>query len=122
MKSLPTTLFMAIRRSDGKNVCVDTDSLRSTTKVVRDLREYEVAIGQGWCDHPLEAMARLEAAQASLSVDAAVRAHDDRRMSEAAQAEADAADAATGFTFVPEVPEAPKKRGRPKTRTETTHG
>jgi len=112
--SLPTTLFRAVRSETGANVCIHVDYLTSTTKVVRDLREYEVAIGQGWCDHPSEAMARLEAAQDAVSTAAAVRAYDDRRLSDSAQAEADAVDRAAGFTHLAEIPEAPRKRGRPK--------
>jgi hypothetical protein len=111
--SFPTTLYKAIRLPNGRNVCVDIDHLLETTKVVADVRERDLAMGQGWTDHPLTAMAQLEAEQEALSTASAVRAHDDRRMSERAKAEAAQADQATGFTFVPEVPEK-KKRGRPK--------
>jgi hypothetical protein len=109
---LPTTLFKAIRRSDGRNVCIDTDHLTSTTKVVRDLREYDIAKGQGWVDHPREAMAQLEAEQDAVSTAAAVRAYDDQHMSPAALEESDAADRAAGVQHQPMVPEGKKKRVR----------
>jgi hypothetical protein len=107
-----TTLFKAIRRTDGKNVCVDADHLGSTTRVVRTPLDYDNAIAQGWVDHPEQAMARLEAEQDATSTDAAVRAYDDRNMSEKALAEASAEDS-TSVQHKPEVPEAPKK-GRTK--------
>jgi hypothetical protein len=109
---LPTTLFRAIRRSDGRNVCIDTDHLTSTTKVVRDLREYDIAKGQGWVDHPREAMAQLESEQDAVSTAAAVRAYDDRRMSPKALGEADEADRAAGVQHRPMVPEGKKKKAR----------
>lgn len=112
MKSVPTTLYRAVRRPDGRYVCVDAEYLSQTSKVVRTEGDYLIAVGQGWCDHPDEAMARLEAEEEQLSTDAGVRNFDDRHLSENAKAEADEAVSGT-IRHVAEIPVAPK-RGRPK--------
>jgi len=111
---LPTTLFKAIKAPNGKIVCVHPDHLLATTKVVRTLRDYEVAIGQGWAEHPDEALARLEAAEDDISLAAAVSAADDRRMSLPAQAEV-ADYGSDTIEHVLEIPEVSKRKpGRPR--------
>lgn len=112
MKSVPTTLFRALKTPQGRHVCVDTEYLSATTKVVKTEAEYLLAASLGWCDSPQEAMAQLEREQDALSNDAAVRAFDDRHLSEAAKAEAEAVESST-LAHLPEIPAAPK-RGRPK--------
>ncbi len=108
-----TTLFKAIKRPDGKLVCLDREYLQATTKVVASAREYEIAIGQGWAESPQEALARKEASEDDLAVQAAVSASDDAHMSLAAQAEVKDLESHT-LEHVLEIPEAPRKRGRPK--------
>lgn len=109
-----TTLFKAVKRDDGKIVCVDPNLLHATTKVVASEREYEIAIGQGWAESPQEAMRRKEASEDDIAAQAAVSASDDKHMSEAAQADALARESQT-MEHVLEIPEVPKKkRGRPK--------
>ena len=111
---LPTTLFKAIRRPDGRIVCIDTDYLTRTTKVVKDERDYLLAKSLGWCDHPKDALDRMEREEDALSDAAALRHADDARMSPAALAEAAAVDATT-IRHLPEIPIAPKRgRGRPR--------
>lgn len=111
---LPTTLFKAIRRPDGRIVCIDTDYLTKTTKVVKDERDYVLAKSLGWCDHPSEALDRMNAEEDALSEAAALRHSDDAHMSPAALAEAAEVDATT-IRHLPEIPIAPKRgRGRPR--------
>jgi hypothetical protein len=109
-----TMLFKATRLPNGQNVCVDIHALAATTRIVSTQREYEIAVGQGWSDHPVEAMARLESAQDAVSTDAAIRAYDDQHMSPKALEEAAESDQAGGFRHQPAVPEGPKRR-KPKT-------
>lgn len=114
MLSLPTTLFKAIKAQNGKLVCIHPDHLLATTKVVRSLPEYEIAIGQGWAEEPDEAMRRLEASEDDISNQAAVSASDDARMSPKAQAEViDYGSHTLEHTL--EIPEAPKKGRKKKT-------
>lgn len=106
-----TTLFKAIKRRDGKLVCIDVDHLSATTKVVASEREYEIAIGQGWAVSPQEAMTRLEEHEDWIATQAAYSASDDKSMSPAAQAEVSHLESHT-LNHVLEIPEAPRKRGR----------
>lgn len=108
----PTTVYRAIRRPDGRIVCVDVDYLHETTKVVQDRAAYLLATSLGWSDHPTDAMQRKEAEEDQISEDAAVRHFDDRHLSDKAKAEAEEAESHT-IRHLPEIPEAPKK-GRPK--------
>ncbi len=109
-----TTVFRALKLSNGKVVCVDAASLTQTTKVVNDQREYDIALGQGWSASPQAAMERFEEEEQALGNAANLRAYDDRRLSPAAQAEAAAVESTT-IRHLPEIPEAPKRgRGRPK--------
>lgn len=104
---LPITLFRAVRRADGRHVCIDLDHLAATTKVVRTLADYHLAKSLGWHDHPNDAHKALEAEEDQLSTDAGVRNYDDRHLSEAAKDEAEAAERDT-IRHMPEIPEAPK--------------
>jgi hypothetical protein len=110
----PTTLYRALRRPDGRYVCIDLDYLTQTTKVVREIGDYYLAKSLGWCDHPSDALARLDAEEEQRANDAAVRNFDDRHLSERARAEADEAVSHT-IRHVADIPVAPKRgRGRPK--------
>ena len=108
-----TTIFRAVKRPDGKVVCVDTDYLQQTTKVVATEGEYLILKGQGWTDDPQSAMDRFEEEEQALGRAAAERAYTDQTMSEAAQAEAVEYEKTTS-RHVPEIPEVARKRGRPK--------
>ena len=112
-----TTIFRAVKRPDGKVVCIDTDYLQQTTKVVASEGEYLILKGQGWTDDPQSAMDRFEEEEQALGRAAAERAFTDQTMSEAAQEEAKAYES-TVFQHVPEMPEVAKKRGRPKKVTD----
>src|SRR5678816_3396534 len=112
--TIPTTLFKAIKAPNGKIVCIHSDHLEATCKVARTLRDYEILIGQGWCDDPQEAMARKERDEDAIAYQAAESASDDKHMSEAAQAEVVHYGEST-MEHVLEIPEATKRgRGRPK--------
>jgi hypothetical protein len=112
MKRLPTTLYKAMRRPDGRYVCVDAEYLTRTSKVVRTEGEYLLARSLGWCDGPQEAMAQLEKEEDEASTNAGIRNFDDRHLSDKAKAEADAAVSDT-IRHIADIPVAPKK-GRPK--------
>ena len=111
----PTTLYRAMRLPNGKNVCVHADYLPHTSKVVHSAREYDLLVGQGWVDHPVKALERLEAEQEAESTAAAVRAADDLRMSPQALEEA-AAYEATVPGHVVDIPEVVKAPRRTKVR------
>jgi hypothetical protein len=111
--TIPTTLFKAIKAPNGKIVCIHSDHLEATCRVARTLRDYEVMIGQGWCDDPQEAMRRKEASEDDIANQAAVAASDDKSMSQAAQDEV-ISYGSTTLEHVLEIPEAPRKRGRPR--------
>src|SRR5689334_18013409 len=109
-----TTVYKALKRPDGRLVCIDLDYLTRTSKVVASQRDYDIALGQGWVDDPQEAMRRLEAKEDAISEAAAVRAYDDRRMSDKAKAESEAIESTT-VRHLTEIPEQPKRpRGRPR--------
>jgi hypothetical protein len=107
-----TTVFKAKKLANGKVVCIDVDELRETTKVVT-AQDYDLAKSLGWCDSPKEALDRFEAEECQRGEDAAVRAYDDRRLSEQAKSEAERVESTT-VRHIAEIPEAPRKRGRPK--------
>lgn len=109
MLGLPLMLYRAIRRPDGRIVCLDVAHLHETTKVVHTEPDYTLAKSLGWCDHPSDAMARKEAEEDEISTNAGIRAYDDRHLSEAARAEVEAVERRT-IRHLPEIPEGPKKR------------
>ena len=74
--------------------------------------ELQEALEKGWRKTQLEALAKLQAREEAESTMAAHRHYEDRNMSEAARAEADAADAASPL-HVAEIPEK-RRGGRPK--------
>lgn len=107
-----TTLYKAIRLPDGRHVCVHPDHIAQTSKVVTNEADYLILVGQGWVDHPVTAMERLEKSEDEISDNAAIRAFDDRHLSEAAQAEAERVESQT-IRHLPDIPEGvkvPKRR------------
>jgi hypothetical protein len=110
----PTTLYRAIRRPDGRHVCIDVDYLRETTKVVQTRSDWSLAKSLGWYEHPVAAMEALDREEEQLSTDAGVRNFDDRRLTDAAKLEAEEAERHT-IRHLPDVT-IPVKRGpgRPK--------
>jgi hypothetical protein len=78
---------------------------------VMDEAEQIKALERGWRFTPAEALARFEEKERAIGEAAAVRAYEDRNMSDAAKAEIAEADAQTE-EHLAEVPEK-KKRGRP---------
>ena len=109
-----TTLFRALKKQNGKVVCVDIEHLAQTTLVVRSGDEYQRALRQGWIDGtPDDAMEAFELEEQKVSNAAAEHAYGVLKMSEPAQREVEAYEKTTP-QHVPEMPEAPKKRGRPK--------
>lgn len=81
------------------------------TVIVRNGIEEQAMRRSGWRETPHAAKDVVLGVEADRAVDAAVRAFDDRRMSDAAKAEVEAHEEATN-DHVTDLP-APKKRGRP---------
>lgn len=120
----PRMLYMARRRPDGVVSVLEVDDkvfggnpgtaekFNATCQlIVKNDEELRNAMDRGWRMSMQEALERHEAKEKAIAEAAAVRAHEDQKMSEAAKAEAAAAEAAT-IEHVAEVPE--KKRGRPR--------
>src|SRR4030095_3437630 len=102
-----TPVFRAYKKPNGKVVATDPDYLDVTTKVANTEGEYLILKGQGWTDHPQEALDRFEEEEVRVSDAAAERAYEDLKLSPAAQAEAAAYEKTTP-KHVPEIPEAVK--------------
>lgn len=85
----------------------------SGTKIVHSSDQEAVACGQGWFVTQEGAIEGVHATQREMARLAANRAHNDRWMSEAAQAEARAADEAT-IEHLPSVPVTPIRKRRTK--------
>lgn len=83
---------------------------RSCQMTVRNQREYDNAIAQGWSFGQEEAMARAESFEREIGMAAAQRAYSDRNMGELAKREMHEAESATEA----HVAEVPRKRGRPR--------
>ncbi len=107
-KGWPTTVYRALKLPNGKVVCADASVISQTSRVVRSSDEYYKAVGQGWVDHPDDALARFEAEEAAIGNAAAERAYYDLRMSEPAQREAEAYEKTVPLVHVPVIPEASK--------------
>ena len=80
------------------------------TRLVQTDRECADWLAKGWADEPGGVKSATERLEQDIATAAAHRNWDDRQMSPAAKAEADAVEAARE-DFVPEVPETPIKRG-----------
>jgi hypothetical protein len=101
----PTTLYRALKLSNGKVVCVQADVIHRTSLVVRNEDAYLKAVGQGWCDHPDLALEQFERFEQEIGQASAERAYKDLRMSEPAQRESEAYEK-TVSGHVPVIPEA----------------
>lgn len=123
--AFPRMLYMARRRPDGVPSTGEVDDKifgnqpgaaetwsNGCYLVVEDEDQMREAMSRGWRQTPAEAMARFNEKEQALANLAAVRAYEDRNMSDAAKAEAAKLEASTE-EHLPEIPEAPKKRGRP---------
>lgn len=106
----PKMLYKARRTSDGTMGVHDVNNeqfANSCQKIVMNESDEAVARGQGWAVTAKEAMARYAKDEDGVSEIAAVRAYEDRNMSDAAKAEAKAVEDASS-SHVAEVPEAPR--------------
>lgn len=85
------------------------------TRLVYNSSEQAAAAGDGWVNDPADIKKGEQAYLDRIAEQAAIRAHDDLRLSEKARAEFDAADRANGEDHLLElpVPRLDKKRGRP---------
>lgn len=104
----PATVFQSFKDETGK--------WQTRTQIVAGEREFELALENGWFDHPETALEALKGAEDKRAVSAAERNYDDRNMSPAAKAEAETFEshAATGGHIL-EIPEATKRGpGRPR--------
>lgn len=125
----PRMLYKAHRRPDGiRSVGETNDGLfggapgaaeqwtRTCQRTVRSESEMQRAIDEGWRETQAEAIEYFDKLERFVADAAAHRHHEDRNMSPAAKAEAEALD--SGMTHLPEIPEAHKrekpepKRGR----------
>jgi len=110
----PTTLFRALKMTNGKVVVVDLRHIAETTLVARSADDYDRAIRDGWVpESPQAALDAFERQEEVLGNEAARHAAKVAKMSEPAQREVESYEKTTS-QHVPELPEAPKKRGRPK--------
>jgi hypothetical protein len=97
---------------DGKTVLFHAEQFnRSCQMIVNDEREYDRAYQAGWRPSQAEAMQYREGHAQMVAEAAAFRAHEDRKMSEKAQAEVAAVEASTP-EHVAEIPASPVRRGR----------
>lgn len=122
----PKMMFRARQLPSGKWSCGEvSDSLfngvpgsaeqwtNGCQLVVHSDAERDRAMGDGWRDHPKDALEHQEALQRAIADAAAERAYADRNMSEKAKAEAKAVDDAH-FEHVAAIPEAKRGPGRPR--------
>lgn len=103
----PKALYRASRASGGPTI--------SGFDQARDEAHERLLCGQGWSTSQEAAIAAVHTEDQQFAQLAAERAHQERRMSAKAQAEADRIDAATP-AHVPVIPETPIKKRRPYVR------
>lgn len=86
------------------------------SREVKNERERDDYLAKGWTAEPGDVKAAEQRWLDRVAEQAAMRAHDDLRLSEKARAEFDAADRAQGADHLIElpVPKVDKKRGRPR--------
>lgn len=101
----PKMLYKAESADGGPRINAKT--------IVHDESQERLAIGQGWCARQEDAIARVEDTLREAARLAANRAHNDKWMSEAARAEAQAHDETT-IEHLPAIPETPIQRRQPK--------
>lgn len=93
------------------------------TKLVHNAREHADWRAKGWADHPAGVDTAVQQIESDVAHVAAHRNYEDRNMSPAAKAEAEAYEAEVE-DFVPAVPETPIRRGPgrpPKAKPEPDH-
>lgn len=107
----PAMLYKAIRMDDdGQIVVRGTEKInRQCQLVVHNEAEQSKAMEAGWRTNPVEAVEYLKSRDKQISTAAAHRNYEDRNMSEAARAEAEAYEGDSP-EHVAEIPEKPKKR------------
>lgn len=121
----PKMLYKASKRPDGVySVGESEDSVfggrdraaeeftKRCQRIVKNEREEQAALEQGWRATQGEAMELLKVKEEYISTAAAHRLYEDRNLGEKAQREAAEADAATP-EHLPAIPEK-KRRGRPR--------
>lgn len=79
-------------------------------KIVHNVRELEIAIADGWAEHPDEAVRRQEEREKAVFTATAHRTYEDRNLTGPALQEAQEAIAAAGGEHVPEIVEKPRSR------------
>lgn len=114
----PPSRFGFRDENEWDRACQDAQRFtESCQKIVPNEEEHRKAreSGEGWRDHPKEAMEFREALEKAIGDAAAERNWRDRNMGEKAKAESAAAEA-EHFGHLPEIPEQPvvKRRGRPR--------
>lgn len=101
----PKAVYRAESAEGGPRICA--------MKSVKDESDERIAVGQGWRPRQEDALALVEENQRELARLAANRAHNDKWMSEAARAEAQAADEST-LQHLAAIPDTPIVRRQPK--------
>ena len=118
----PRMLYRASRHLNaegvpvGKLLVVDPEDeafSRRNYFTVASEQEHRRALAEGWSDSVEDALKRATRDEDSLSVAAAHRLYEDKRLSETARAEARAADE-EAFEHLPEIPEQPKTKRKAK--------
>jgi uncharacterized membrane-anchored protein len=112
-EEFPAMVYKA-RRPDSGGPILSNDPRNESWSaqnqlIVKNERELEKALSDGWRRDPQEAIAHANALEDAISTAAAHRAYEDRNMSERAKAEAKVADEATA-DHMPEIPEKPKRK------------
>jgi len=91
----PKMLYQARQLPNGKVVCFEESDPRQGTKVVHSEAEERIALGQGWCHSPQEALDAFEAEQIAIGDASAEAAAAVRTMTPKAQRERAAREAKT---------------------------
>jgi len=109
-REYPRMLYRGVTRTSG---LVEVEQ-----KIIASDGEQAMAQGAGWVAHPQQAIAAETQRQEAPGIAAAERAHTDRRLSAAAQAEAADADDATA-RHLGAIPERPRRPSRKKKTANT---
>jgi hypothetical protein len=107
-QEFPKMLYRAATTTAGRV------ELEQPPRTVTTAGAEQEALAAGWCPNPQTALDRETTRQEAIGTAAAERAFADRRMSAAAQAEAQAADAAAGAKHLGEIRERPRRPRPPK--------
>jgi hypothetical protein len=108
----PAMVYRAMRRDDGVPTTGGTAFWDQKCQLtVNDERELQRAYEGGWRDSPAEALEHFKSRENVKGEVAAIRAYEDRNMSDAAKTEAKAFESGS-VEHAPEIPRAPKKGRR----------